>query len=105
MRFRLLAVLAFAAATFAGNAGAQEGDAAAGEAKARVCVTCHGPTGNSTNPEWPKLAGQHARYLFLQLQAFKAGSRANPLMTPMAARLSEQDMLDLAAYFAAQKPR
>ena len=105
MHYRFLAVLAIASATVMGNAGAQEGDAAAGEAKAAVCGSCHGPDGNSTNPEWPNLAGQHARYMFLPLQAFKAGTRENPLMSPMAAGLTEQDMLDISAYFAAQKPK
>jgi cytochrome c553 len=81
------------------------GDAAAGQAKAAVCGACHGPDGNSTNPEWPKLAGQHAAYLELALKAYKSGARKNPLMSPQAAALSDQDMADLAAYYAAQKAR
>ena len=81
------------------------GDAEKGKAKATVCGACHGPNGNSTNPDWPKLAGQHAAYLLSQLKAFKSGARENPLMSPQAAALSEQDMQDLAAYFAAQKPK
>ena len=81
------------------------GDAAAGEGKAAVCGACHGPDGNSTNPEWPKLAGQHAVYLVNQLKAFKSGERNNPLMSPMALGLSDQDMADLAAYYAVQKPK
>ncbi|MCB1744460.1 MAG: cytochrome c [Gammaproteobacteria bacterium] len=79
------------------------GDAEAGKSKASTCIACHGVDGNSTNPEWPKLAGQHARYIVLQLKAFKAGERKNPLMSPMAANLSEQDMEDLAAYYESQK--
>lgn len=79
-------------------------DAAAGAAKAQVCVACHGPMGNSTNPDYPVLAGQSARYLYLELKDFKAGRRSDPRMSPMAANLSQDDMLDLAAYFAAQKP-
>lgn len=79
------------------------GDAAAGKAKSAVCAACHGADGNSTNPVWPKLAGQNERYLVKQLQAFKGGEqRANALMAPMVANLSEQDMEDLAAYFASQ---
>lgn len=78
------------------------GDAGAGAAKAAACIACHGPNGNSLNPEWPKLAGQHEDYLLKQLRAFKAGERQNELMTPMTAPLSEQDMRDIAAYFAAQ---
>jgi len=79
-------------------------DTAAGQAKAQVCVACHGPQGNSTNPAYPVLAGQTARYLTLQLRDFKEGRRNDPVMSPMAAPLSRQDMQDLADYFAAQKP-
>jgi len=80
-------------------------DAAAAKEKATtVCAACHGPDGNSTNPLWPRLAGQTARYLYLQLKDFKDGRRKDPLMSPMAASLSRQDMLDLADYFAAQRP-
>ena len=60
--------------------------------------------GNSANAEWPKLAGQSPKYLFEQLAAFKSGARKNPLRTPQAAALSEQDMKDLAAHYGAQKP-
>lgn len=96
--------LAVALAVFVvcGDASAA-GDAAAGKSKAAVCVACHGPNGNSTNPLWPKLAGQHAAYLEKQLKAFKSGERKDPLMSPMAAPLSEQDIADVAAYFASQK--
>jgi len=79
------------------------GNAEAGAAKAAVCSACHGPGGNSTNPEWPKLAGQHATYLGNQLKALKSGDRKTPVMNAQATNLSEQDMKDLAAYFAAQK--
>ncbi|MDT0497100.1 c-type cytochrome [Algiphilus sp. W345] len=80
-----------------------DGDAEAGEAKAGVCVACHGVAGKSTNPQWPKLAGQSAKYIVKQLAAFKSGERSNPLMTPQAMSLSEQDMANLGAYFAAQE--
>lgn len=79
------------------------GDAAAGQAKAAACVACHGMDGNSNGPEWPNLAGQHASYIVKQLKAFKAGERSNPLMSPQAQALSEQDMEDVAAYFSSQK--
>jgi cytochrome c553 len=79
-------------------------DAAAGAAKAQLCVACHGPAGNSTNPDYPVLAGQGARYLYLELNDFKAGRRTDPRMSPIAATLSRDDMLALAGYFAAQKP-
>jgi cytochrome c553 len=78
-------------------------DAAAGQEKAAVCAACHGPDGNSTMPQYPKLAGQTARYLYLQLKDFKEGRRSDPQMSPMAANLSKEDMLALAEYFAAQK--
>lgn len=84
---------------------ARAGDAAAGQAKAAVCAGCHGPDGNSTNPEWPKLAGQGAAYLAKQLREFKAGKRVNATMQGMAAPLSEQDIADLAAFYAGQKAR
>ncbi|MGB1581439.1 MAG: c-type cytochrome [Nevskiales bacterium] len=75
------------------------GDAEAGKAKAAACTACHGPGGNSTNPEWPRLAGQSEAYTVGQLKAFKDGSRANPLMAGQVMNLSEQDMKDIAAYF------
>jgi cytochrome c553 len=79
-------------------------DAEAGKAKAQVCVACHGPMGNSTNPDYPILAGQTARYLYLELRDFKAGRRSDARMSPIAATLSPEDMQDLADYFAAQQP-
>ena len=81
------------------------GDAEAGQQKAAVCAACHGPNGNSNNPEWPVLAGQHARYTVDQLKAYKSGARKNAVMQGQAAGLSEQDMQDLAAYFAEQEPK
>ena len=75
----------------------------AGRQKAAVCAACHGVDGNSTNPEWPKLAGQHEQYLYKQLVDFKQKKRENPLMTGPVAELSDQDMRDLAAYYASQK--
>ena len=78
-------------------------DPAAGETKAALCVACHGPAGNSVNPEWPKLAGQHAGYTAKQIREFKAGvTRSNALMAPMIAGLSNQDIEDIAAYYADQ---
>jgi len=80
------------------------GDAAAGKNKAAVCFSCHGPNGNSMNPVWPKLAGQHADYIAKQLTDFKTGkTRKDPLMLGQVAALSEKDMADLGAFFAKQK--
>lgn len=79
------------------------GDPKAGEAKANtICMACHGPQGNSIVPTWPKLAGQHAEYIQKQLMDFKAGNRVNVQMTPMAKPLTDQEVLDVAAYFSSQ---
>lgn len=80
------------------------GTAAAGATKAAVCSSCHGPNGNSVNPDWPRLAGQSAIYLAEQLRLFRAGVRNNPVMRPLAAALSDQDIDDLAVYYEAQTP-
>ena len=80
------------------------GKAASGEAKAALCTACHGPNGNSVNPEWPRLAGQSAVYIAEQLKLFRSGVRNNPIMKPLAASLSDQDINDLAVYYQAQTP-
>lgn len=82
---------------------AQEGSAEAGKAKSTTCAACHGVDGNSVNADWPSLAGQHASYIAHQLHAFKDGERSNVTMNPFAATLSDQDILDVAAYFSSQK--
>lgn len=87
---------------FAGQAFAA-GDPVAGAQKVQMCSVCHGPNGNSMNPAWPSLAGQHADYTVKQLKDFKSGARSNAQMTPMAAPLSEVDMADIAAYYAEQQ--
>ncbi len=74
-------------------------------AKAATCTACHGADGNSINPIWPNLAGQGAPYIVAQLQAFKANERVNASMNGMAAPLSEDDMHEIAAYYAGQAPR
>jgi cytochrome c553 len=76
------------------------GDAAAGKAKAAACAACHGVNGISSNDIWPNLAGQKEAYLVAQLQAFRGGERKNPMMAPMAAGLSDADIINLAAYYA-----
>ncbi|MBE9562801.1 MAG: cytochrome c4 [Proteobacteria bacterium] len=82
---------------------AANGDATAGKTKSALCAACHGPDGNSNvNPIWPKLAGQHENYLVKQLQDFKSKARDEQTMGPMAAPLTEQDVLNLAAYFSSQ---
>ncbi len=69
-----------------------------------ACASCHGQDGNSPVPSFPKLAGQSARYLLREMQAFKAEHRLSEMMSPFLANLSEQDMANLALYFAAQQP-
>ncbi len=76
------------------------GDAAAGAAKAATCAACHGANGIAVAPTFPNLAGQSATYLYVQLRAFKDGSRANAVMKPLATALTDRDMRDLAAHFA-----
>jgi cytochrome c553 len=78
-------------------------DANPGKNKAAVFGACHGAAGNTTLPTNPIHAGPTARYIYLQLRDFKEGRRKDPQMSPMAANLSKQDMLDLGAYFSAQK--
>jgi cytochrome c553 len=82
------------------------GSAEAGATKAAACLACHGPNGNSVNPQWPNLAGQNAAYIEGQLKRFHDKTRIDPsgVMPPMAASLSDQDIEDLAAYFALQTP-
>ncbi|WP_293645774.1 c-type cytochrome [Thiolapillus sp.] len=79
------------------------GDAAAGKVKAAVCAACHGANGISVNAMWPNLAGQKADYIIKQLKAFKAGTRKDPLMSPQAAQLSDQDIENVAAHFSSLK--
>jgi cytochrome c553 len=88
-----------------GPAAALAQDATAGRAKAEACAACHGSDGNSTDGTFPSLAGQTARYIYLELKDYKEGRRKDPSMDPFAADLTRQDMLDLAAFYAAQKPR
>jgi len=96
------ATVAPAAATVA--VAIKPGDATAGQAKAAVCGACHGMDGNSSDAQYPKLAGQSEQYIVRQLTNFKSGKRQNPIMMGMATPLSEQDMHDVGAYFASKTP-
>ncbi|MET0332094.1 MAG: c-type cytochrome [Dyella sp.] len=86
-------------------ASLKPGDATAGQAKAAVCGACHGADGNSTDPQYPKLAGQSEGYIAHQLASFKSAKRVNPIMIGFAAPLTEQDMLDIGAYYAGKTSR
>lgn len=99
----LLAAPAYAAAQ---DAKAAKPDLAKGEAKyTAVCASCHGADGNSATPANPKLAGQHPAYLVKQLQEFKSGKRASAVMKGFAAVLSDEDMVNIAAWLGAQKAK
>lgn len=102
MKFESIALLSLLGGLGLSTAVLADGSADAGQSKSTTCVACHGVDGNSVNPEWPTLAGQHPQYIVKQLKAFKSGTRQNALMQPMAAGLSDQDMDDLAAYFSSQ---
>ena len=104
MRGRQLAAGAALAAALACGAALPVAaqDIEAGRAKAQVCAACHGADGNSATGMFPSLAGQTWRYLYIQLKDFKEGRRSNPLMSPMAATLSREDMVNIANFYAAQ---
>jgi cytochrome c553 len=108
---RATAFLMVLAAAFPALAAAEDAPAAQGDpGKAQpivnsVCAACHGADGNSPLPANPSLAGQHASYLYKQLSDYKAGRRKNAVMNGMVATLSDDDLRNLAAYFATQKHR
>lgn len=88
-----------------GNASAQPiGDPVAGQGKSQACAACHGANGATDNPQFPKLAGQYADYLYHSLRAYKSGDRNNAIMQGQVQALSDQDMRDLAAFYASQDP-
>ena len=87
------ASLMFASPVFAG-------DAAAGKVKTGMCAACHGIAGISAVPMYPNLAGQKEAYIAKQLKDFKAGKRKDPVMAPMAMMLNDEDIANIAAYYA-----
>lgn len=82
--------------------GKAVGDVIAGKALAKNCRACHGETGVGSNPAWPNLAGQKPGYLVNVLKAFKAGLRKDPMMAGVSRGLSDTNIADLSAYYAAQ---
>ena len=82
--------------------GEEAGNAAAGEAKAVACVACHGNDGTSTIPDYPHIAGQNAKYLEIQMRQMRDGERNIPLMAGQLDAMSDQDLKDIAAYYASQ---
>ena len=103
-RFLLLCALGvFSGLALHGTASAA-GDVARGKNKSTTCQACHGPDGNSPVPTFPIIAGQHRDYLLQSLKSYRAGGeRNNAIMQAIVLPLSEQDMEDLAAYYAAQE--
>lgn len=97
---KLVGVAVLAVASF----GVSAGDIEAGKAKSAVCAACHGPAGVSMIPTYPNLAGQKEAYLAKQLKDFRDGVRKDPVMSGMAAPLSDDDIANLAAYFASLEP-
>ena len=104
MTAKFVAALSMAAVLGFSLPALGQGSKEAGQAKSTTCVACHGVDGNSVNPEWPNLAGQHPSYIAKQLRAFREGQRENVLMSPMAMALSDQDIEDLAAYLPGARP-
>jgi cytochrome c553 len=96
-------LIAFAALALMAAPAASAADAAAGQKKAGACFECHGADGNSANPIFPSLAAQTPLYIYYQLLQFREQRRVNELMSPFAAKLTDNDMKDIAAYFSAQK--
>ncbi|KFL37973.1 c-type cytochrome [Arenimonas donghaensis] len=95
-----LCALALAAPVLAAG---PKGNVAAGQEKSKTCASCHGPTGNeSLDPSYPKLAGQYPEYLAKALHDYRSGERGNAIMAGMAAALTDEDIDDLSAFYAAQ---
>ncbi len=106
-RFLALTGLMFATTAMASTpAPSAKGDPAKAQPIVdKVCGACHGADGNSTSPTYPNLAGQQPEYLYKQLTEFKSGARKNAIMAPNVTALSNDDMLNLAAYFSSQQPK
>lgn len=96
----LSAVALLAAALPVAAEGVDEGSVARGLEKSKICVACHGKRGISTQPNYPHLHGQHRTYILREMRAFRDGKRQDPIMTPMLGTLSDQDLQDIAAYYA-----
>lgn len=104
MKKSTLFVLGTLLSGLAGSAAAiPTGDAKVGQEKSAMCASCHGADGNSSDPQFPRLAGQHANYLVRTLMDYRSGARKNPIMAGFAGGLSDEDMENLAAYYSSQK--
>ena len=103
MKRQILTVLSAVALLASANIATAAGDAAAGKKKTSMCAGCHGAKGISMAPVNPNLAGQKAMYLANQLKAFRSGDRKNATMNPMSKNLSDEDIANIAAYYAGLK--
>jgi cytochrome c553 len=100
----MTALVLFTVSTFTiFNSTAFAGDPVAGKDKAALCGGCHGMDGISVSPEIPNLRGQKEAYILKQIGDFKSGLRKNPIMSSMAAGLSDDDAADIAAFFSSLK--
>jgi len=102
---RVLLPAVLLAATLATAVRAPGGDPESGRRKAEACAACHGPGGDATTPGTPSIAGMPPIYTHWQLIMYRDGRRRDPQMSPIAEKMSDEDMADLAAYYAAQPPR
>lgn len=87
----------------AGSAPAFASESAEIQGKTKVCVTCHGPDGNSPSPEFPRIAGQYYDYLVKALKDYQSGARKNAIMAPQAANLTPRDIEEMAEYYSKQR--
>jgi cytochrome c553 len=94
------ACFALAAAAALASPFASAADAQAGRQRAQLCATCHGPLGLSTMPNTPHLAGQPELYVAEQLRAYRGGKRPHEIMSLIAKPLSDDDIVNLAAWYA-----
>lgn len=102
LRFVLSGLLAATVAVSVSNPATAKGDPERGKQLARDCFACHGPDGNSPSPVNPKIGGQHERYIFLALKQYLEGSRKRSLMTGSVLGKTEEELEDIAAYYASQ---
>ena len=97
---RTIATILLAAGCLVAGTVHADGNAALGKTKSAPCAACHGPDGKGIAPNFPVLAGQHASYLAHVLKQYRSGQRDNAVMGPQAVNLSDEDIADLAAYYA-----
>ena len=103
MKMRTIAMILLAAGCLVAGTAQAAGNAALGKTKSAPCAACHGADGKGIAPNFPVLAGQHASYLAHALGQYRNGERSNAVMGPQAVNLPDEDIADLAAYYASLK--